>query len=101
MASGKADDGIPASHAGCDASIGMIDRFISVVIPCYNEQDNIRPMYERLTTVMSRLTSRYELVFVNNGSYDGSAPILAEIACADPRVSVLTLSRMAISTETG
>jgi polyisoprenyl-phosphate glycosyltransferase len=93
MASGKADDGIPASHAGCDAPIGMIDRFISVVIPCYNEQDNIRPMYERLTTVMSRLTSRYELVFVNNGSYDGSAPILAEIACADPRVSVLTLSR--------
>lgn len=92
MARRKARKGAAASQ-GYDAPIGMIDRFISVVIPCYNEQDNIRPMYQRLTAVMSQLTYRYELVFVNNGSYDGSAPILAEIAHADPRVSVLTLSR--------
>jgi glycosyltransferase involved in cell wall biosynthesis len=93
MAKRKAGSELPASHAGYDAPIGIIDRFISVVIPCYNEQDNIRPMYQRLTAVMSRLTHRYELVFVNNGSYDGSAPILAEIASGDRRVSVLTLSR--------
>lgn len=92
MARRKAGKGAAASR-GYDAPIEMIDRSISVVIPCYNEQDNIRPMYQRLTAVMSRLTPRYELIFVNNGSYDGSAPILAEIAHVDPRVSVLTLAR--------
>lgn len=92
MARRKAGKGATASQ-GYEAPIQMIDRSISVVIPCYNEQDNIRPMYQRLTAVMSRLTPRYELIFVNNGSYDGSAPILAEIAQTDPRVSVVTLSR--------
>jgi dolichol-phosphate mannosyltransferase len=67
--------------------------YISVVIPCYNEEGNIRPMHERLTKVLSALTSTYEIVFVNNGSYDGSAPIFDDVAAADRHVSVLTLSR--------
>lgn len=89
----KAENAVAPTHAGYDAPVSRVDRFISVVIPCYNERDNIGPMYQRLTTVMSQLTSRYELIFVNNGSEDDSAPILAELACADQRVSVLTLSR--------
>jgi dolichol-phosphate mannosyltransferase len=42
---------------------------------------------------MRPLTSTYEIVFVNNGSYDSSAPIFDELAAADPHVTVLTLSR--------
>lgn len=67
--------------------------YVSVIIPCYNEEGNIRPMHERLTNVLRPITPTYELIFVDNGSYDGSAPIFADLAAADPHVSVLTLSR--------
>jgi polyisoprenyl-phosphate glycosyltransferase len=67
--------------------------FISVVIPCYNEEGNIQAMYDRLTPVLGGLTPTYEIIFVNNGSYDGSADLLDELAARDARVSVLTLSR--------
>ena len=67
--------------------------YVSIVIPCYNEQGNIWPMYERLTAALSRVTPTYELIFVNNGSYDGSPELFEELAARDPKVSVLTLSR--------
>jgi dolichol-phosphate mannosyltransferase len=67
--------------------------YISVVIPCYNEEGNILAMYDRLTMVLGSLTPTYEIIFVNNGSYDGSADLLDDLAARDARVSVLTLSR--------
>jgi dolichol-phosphate mannosyltransferase len=67
--------------------------YISVVIPCYNEEGNIQAMYDRLTAVLGSLTPIYEIIFVNNGSYDGSADLLDDLAARDARVSVLTLSR--------
>ncbi|HZC07584.1 MAG TPA: glycosyltransferase family 2 protein, partial [Ktedonobacterales bacterium] len=67
--------------------------YVSVVVPCYNEQGNIRPMYERLTAALTSITPTYEIIFVNNGSYDHSPEILDEIASRDPRVSVISLSR--------
>ena len=45
-------------------------------------------MYERLTAALSQVTSTYELVFVNNGSYDESAQAFDALASADQRVSV-------------
>jgi dolichol-phosphate mannosyltransferase len=50
-------------------------------------------MYERLTAALAPVTSTYELIFVNNGSYDGSVAIFDALAAADERVTVLTLSR--------
>jgi dolichol-phosphate mannosyltransferase len=70
-----------------------LDKMVSVVLPCYNEEGNIRPMYQRLTATLAPLVERYEIIFVNNGSYDGSAPIFAALAAEDTHVSVLTLSR--------
>ena len=66
---------------------------ISVVIPCYNEEGNIPLMYERLTKALASLNSAYECVFVNNGSYDGTAEILQSLAERDTHVTVVTLSR--------
>jgi dolichol-phosphate mannosyltransferase len=71
----------------------MTDKRISAVIPCYNEEGNIVAMYERLTAVLSQITSAYEIIFVNNGSYDGSARIFDALAASDWHVSVVTLSR--------
>lgn len=67
--------------------------YVSVVIPCYNELGNILPMYERLTAALRQVTPSYELIFVNNGSYDQSPELFEELASRDQRVSVLNLSR--------
>lgn len=71
----------------------MIDKKISVIIPCYNERDNIINMYERLTKSLKTVTNNYELLFINNGSTDDSNSIFEEIAEKDARVFVIELSR--------
>jgi len=49
----------------------------SVVIPAYNEQEVISETYKRLTAVMTRMGEPYELIFVNDGSKDQTAHIIA------------------------
>ncbi len=56
---------------------------LSVVIPIYNEEQNIAPLYERLNSVLSKLSQGYEIIFVNDGSRDTSAQILDGIYAKD------------------
>lgn len=59
----------------------------SIVVPFHNEEGNIRPLYERLTSVMEEIAiDDYELVFVDDGSRDRTHAILRELAQRDPRV---------------
>ena len=69
------------------------NQIVSIVVPLYNEQENIRPLYTRLTDVLNRLRQPYELVFVDDGSRDQTPEILAEIYEQDSRVCVLRLRR--------
>jgi dolichol-phosphate mannosyltransferase len=71
----------------------LTERSISIVVPCYNEQENIRALHERTSAVMVRVTSDWELVFVDNGSRDDSGRTFAELAAQDAHISVLSLSR--------
>ncbi|MCR4431962.1 MAG: glycosyltransferase family 2 protein [Tepidanaerobacteraceae bacterium] len=71
----------------------MIDKKISVIIPCYNEEGNILNMYERLIKVLNPITNNYELVFINNGSTDNSYKIFDYLTERDPKVTVIELSR--------
>lgn len=64
----------------------------SVVIPIYNEEAVIRTSYARLTEVM-RTLGEYELIFVDDGSADGTLEILRAIAEADKRVKIVSFSR--------
>ena len=69
---------------------------ISIIIPVYNEEENIRPVYDAVNAVFARhLSQRYEweFVFTDNRSTDGSFARLAELAGNDPRVGVLRFSR--------
>ena len=66
---------------------------LSVVIPCYNEEDVLRVTHERLTAVLREMTEDYELIFVDDGSRDATAQLLAELQLFDPHVRVLLLSR--------
>ena len=66
---------------------------ISAVIPVYNEAENLTALYEELTAVLSILTARYELIFVDDGSRDGSYGVLQELHAADERVKVVRFRR--------
>jgi glycosyltransferase involved in cell wall biosynthesis len=66
---------------------------LSVVVPCFNEEDGIQECYLRLVAVLELLPEPFELVFVNDGSRDSTYPQLLAIQQADSRVVLVELSR--------
>jgi dolichol-phosphate mannosyltransferase len=66
---------------------------LSVVIPLYNEEENLSELYRRLTLAIEPLGSPYEIVFIDDGSRDATWKIMQDLQESDPRVSVLRLSR--------
>src|SRR5260370_39148301 len=65
----------------------------SIVVPFSNEQENIPPLYMKLTEVMDGISEPYELVFVDDGSKDDSFKVLSEIYEHDRRVNLVRLRR--------
>src|SRR5207245_8912251 len=65
----------------------------SIVVPFFNEQENIPPLYMRLTEVMDGIGEPYELVFVDDGSKDNTFKVLSDIFEHDRRVNLVRLRR--------
>ncbi|OZB97710.1 glycosyltransferase family 2 protein [Paenibacillus sp. XY044] len=65
----------------------------SVIIPVYNEEEVIRETYWRLRTVMDTAGAPYELLFVNDGSRDRTAEIIASFSRTDPAVVLIDFAR--------
>ncbi len=57
----------------------MTKPYISIVIPVYNEADNLESLYQRLTTAMDHYGKPYELILINDGSRDNSEAVLNEL----------------------
>jgi glycosyltransferase involved in cell wall biosynthesis len=66
---------------------------LSIVVPCFNEEDVIRLTHRRLVDVLGKTGFCLQIVFVDDGSDDGTPDIAAEIAKSDPRVKTVLLSR--------
>ena len=66
---------------------------ISIVIPVFNEEENLREFYTRLTKVLSGLSYDYDIIFVDDGSRDTSAAILYDLSETDEHVQAYLLSR--------
>lgn len=66
---------------------------LSVVVPCFNEEAVIQSTHERLARVLDGLDLPAEIVYVDDGSRDGTFPALTKIQTTDARVRVLRLSR--------
>lgn len=66
---------------------------ISIVIPVYNEQDNIVLLYNGLKKVLSRLNKSYEIIFVDDGSRDSTLKRFEELNRKDKRVRVIAFER--------
>lgn len=67
---------------------------LSVVIPCYNEEESLGEAYRRVKAACeSAPIDAYEIIFINDGSTDRTLPILETLSQADPHVVVVDLSR--------
>ena len=66
---------------------------LSIIVPVYNEEQNVEPMHREITEVMNALGKGYELIFVDDGSIDKTTKILLEIQNNDQNVVVLCFRR--------
>lgn len=69
-------------------------KLISVVTPCYNEEDNVETLYQQVKAVFANLPGYgYEHIFIDNASTDKTVATLKEIAAADKNVKIIVNSR--------
>ena len=66
---------------------------ISLIIPCFNEEESLPLFYPEATSVLRQMNCDYELIFVNDGSRDRTLEILKELSEKDPHVIYLSFSR--------
>jgi len=72
----------------------MSDHDLAIIVPVHNELGNIAPFYERTCAVLDSLSAiSWQMVFVNDGSDDGSLERICELRAKDKRVKVISLSR--------
>ena len=67
--------------------------FVSVVVPVYNERESVRPLYEELSGVLRGLGRRVEVLFVDDGSTDGTSESSPTSRPREPEVGVVRLRR--------
>lgn len=65
----------------------------SFIVPAYNEEKNIPALYERIYTLMKKISGSWELIFINDGSIDKTEKVLNELSEKDKNVKFIKLSR--------
>jgi glycosyltransferase involved in cell wall biosynthesis len=66
---------------------------LSIVIPLFNEEENVKELHEKLKKTLDSLDKEYEILFIDDGSTDKTLSILEEIQAHDKRLLVLSLRR--------
>ena len=62
---------------------------LSIVIPLYNERDNLIPLEDKLETELSKLNLSYEIILIDDGSVDGSAHLIESMQKHNPRIRLI------------
>jgi glycosyltransferase involved in cell wall biosynthesis len=71
-----------------------VKKKISILTPCYNEQENVVPLYETIARIMGSIDGYdYEHIYIDNASTDGTVAKLRELAAKDKRVKVILNAR--------
>lgn len=66
---------------------------LSIVIPVYNEVENLRPLLAEITAALQAEPVQYEVIFIDDGSTDGSFALIEELHAEDPRVAAIRFRR--------
>lgn len=80
-------------RAGANADTSGDVPDISVFLPVYNEEPNLRPLHAKMDEALTKLGRTAEIIYVDDGSTDGSLEVLRGLAHADSRVRVVALRR--------
>jgi len=83
----------PEVVAGLDADSPAARPVLSIVVPVYNEQDNVLPLWREVATALREETRAWELVFVDDASLDATCQRILEACSLDPRVRGLRHAR--------
>ena len=68
---------------------------LSIVVPVYNEEDNVRPLFEKIQAVCEAIGDAYEVLFVDDGSEDDTFDVLSELCKQEPRLVVIRFEKNA------
>ena len=71
----------------------MSEPIFSVIVPIFNELENLPLLYDRVTSVMDSTSETWELILVDDGSSDGSTDVIRQLAAQDPRVRPVIFAR--------
>mgnify|MGYP000754002590 CR=1 FL=1 len=89
-----------AKSTSCDGNIDAAQRAtgprgpaLSVIVPLYNEQESVRPLYAAIVQAVDQLERPYEMVFVDDGSKDDTVAVAASLARRDPRLRIVKFRR--------
>lgn len=66
---------------------------ISIIVPCYNEQESLKLFYGEVSKILKKLAYEYELIFINDGSTDHTLKILRKLNETDEHVNYISFSR--------
>ncbi len=76
------------------STLGDVPPIVSVVVPAFNEAENIPLLYQRVGEVLEKMVAeRWELIFVDDGSRDATWAMICSLAANDPKVLGVRLSR--------
>jgi glycosyltransferase involved in cell wall biosynthesis len=72
---------------------GRLNETLSILIPLYNEEGNLSLLYEKLVAALKKVGRPYEVIFVDDGSSDGTMEILLDLREKNPNVKIISFSR--------
>ena len=72
---------------------GRLNETLSILIPIYNEEGNLFLLYEKLVAALKKVGRPYEVIFIDDGSSDGSLDILLDLRERNPNVKIISFSR--------
>ena len=66
---------------------------LSIIVPLYNEEDSVTPLYNAIVSSVDRMGVNYEMLFVDDGSKDNTVPVASKLAASDKRLRIIKFRR--------
>ncbi len=84
---------MPISHRSTARTVKK--PILSIVVPVYNEEENVRMLFEKIQAVCEPIGETYEVLFVDDGSHDGTFAVLSELSKQKPKLRVIRFQKNA------